>query len=388
MEMEIIIRIVPSRLPKTNKLKQLLLRHQLTHQYPKLTQTRFGSTTCTTNCAKRIKASSLEQLIHQESEAVIRPPNRNSSAPPPTIIIKLTHPPLTSLTTTASPQTSQEATWIRTTNTPKVGNNLTATTNLEDTNRRINIITTKIVTITGILIMGKIISLTDILKTTSQTAEVTLLCGDTNKRGSRWWTMGVDPRTEWWTKLMIKLIMTTTTTSQQFITPWANLINSETILRITDTCRMEKVSRGNITAKISNMAIRGATINSTETELRASTQTTTRSSQRRRLRILKRGATPSSSLKAFLMRKRARSLNTRKLRLNRVLYKQIKNYRKQESIRWPHRIFRKWFHRWTSTSWIWTFWACSSRVSTRLTVFSATYCIWLRSLTTNQNCKQ
>ena len=387
METEIIIRIVLSRFLKTNRLKQLLLRHQLTHRYLKLTQTRFGSMTCTINCAKRIKASSLEQLIHQESEAVTKPLNRNSSAPQPTIIIKLTHPPLISLTTTASPQTSQEATWIQTTNTPKVGNNLTATTNLEVTNRRINIITTKIVT-TGILITGKIISLTDILKTTSQTVEVTLLCADTNKRGSRWWTMGVDLRTEWWTKLMKRLITTTTTTSQQFITPWANLINSETILRITDTCRMEKVSRGNITAKISNMEIPGVTTNSTETELKASTQTTTKSSRRRRLRILKRGATPSSSLKAFLMCKRARSLNTRKLRLNRVLYKQIKNYRKQESIRWPHRIFRKWFHRWTLTSWIWTFWACSSRVSTRLTAFSATYCIWLRSLTTNQNCKQ
>jgi len=48
-------------------------------------------------------------VIPQELEAVTKPTSRNSSAQA-TIIIKLTHPRLTSPITIASPQTSQEAT--------------------------------------------------------------------------------------------------------------------------------------------------------------------------------------------------------------------------------------------------------------------------------------
>ena len=108
-------------------------------------------------------------------------------------------------------------------------------------------------------------------------------------------------------------------------------------IRATDTSRMEKVSKDSITAKISNMGIQGVTTSSTEIELRALIQIITRSSRRRRPRKLKREVRPSSP-RVIQMCKRVRALNTKKWRLNRVLYKQIKNYRKVQSIKWPPKI--------------------------------------------------
>ena len=174
--------------------------------------------------------------------------------------------------TIASQPTSQEATSIPITNTPKEASNLMAIISLVVTSKR-NITTTKIVV--GILIMDKAPSLIDNM-TTIPTVEMTQTWEAIKTAESLWWITGGGAKRAWWIRIMTMPTTTTSIINLQSPIPWINHTGT------ADTCMMERVtSRDLTTAIVSIMATLGAIITNTGIELRVRTQTTTKSFRRR-----------------------------------------------------------------------------------------------------------